>query len=123
MDIKSVINSVIPSGLRKKEPVEKPIKSDSTTDRDGNGQMPFGQGQQEQNLNEDQFKAAVEYLKSLPVVVEHNLTVSIQVQEGKRFVFLKESNGKVFRRIPESELANMYFAKDKEKGQLLRKTA
>lgn len=126
MDIRNAIGSLLPTNLRKKDPVERGIKSDSTTDRDGNGQMP----QQQKNegdhppMSDEQLNKALEHLKSLAVVKDHHLTVELVVAEGdKKFVLLKEPDGKLIRRIPEEELWTLQVVKEKEKGQLLRKTA
>ncbi|MBX3018343.1 MAG: hypothetical protein KF767_10665 [Bdellovibrionaceae bacterium] len=127
MDIRHAIGSLLPTNLRKKDPVERNIKSDSATDRDGNGQMPGqdkNQGEQKPPMSEEQLKKAMDHLKGLPVVKDHNLLVELLTNEGgKRFVLLKEPNGKLIRRIPEEELWTLQVVKETEKGQLLRKTA
>ena len=126
MDIKSALNAIVPSQVRGKEKVEKTIKMDSTTDRDGNGQQQFSSEDQEQKgpMTEEQLQKALEHLQSLPAIKEHNLTVQLIEAEGKKFVLLKEPTGKILRRIPESELWTLpVVANEHEKGQLLRKTA
>lgn len=127
MDIRNAIGSLLPTNLRKKDPVERNIKSDSATDRDGNGQMPWqekNEGEQKPPMSEEQLKKAMEHLKGLPVVKDHNLSVELTVSEGgKKFVLLKEPSGKLIRRIPEEELWTLQVMKENEKGQLLRKTA
>jgi uncharacterized FlaG/YvyC family protein len=126
MDIKSVLNAVIPLNSRGKERVDRAIKSNSTTDRDANGQMAGGgqQGDQHPPMSDDQLKKAIEHLKSLDIVREQNLTVElITADGGKKFVVIKEASGKTVRRIPEIELWSLQIAQKSEKGQLLRKTA
>lgn len=127
MDIKSAINSILPKTVRAKDPTDKAIKAGNTTDRDANGQTGYGQQEQQHPpMSEDQFKRAMEHIKDIPAVKEHQLSVEAFEQNGKRFVLLKEANGKVIRRIPENELWSLPVFKEKEphgKGQLLRKTA
>ena len=123
MDIKGVLNAVLPMNLRGKEKVERTIKSDSTTDRDANGQMPGGGQDQHPPMSDEQFKRALEHLRALDVVKDHSLSVEVSESEGKKFVLLKEPSGKVVRRIPEAELWSLQASKNSEKGQLLRKTA
>jgi uncharacterized FlaG/YvyC family protein len=125
MDIKGVLKAILPIDVRAKENVQKAIKSESTTDRDANGQTASGDQGQEQHgpMSEEQLKKALEHLKGLAVVKDNNLTVQLTEAEGKKFVLIKEPNGKVVRRIPESELWSLQIVKDTEKGQLLRKTA
>jgi uncharacterized FlaG/YvyC family protein len=125
MDIKNVLNQVIPIGLRTKGPVQKTIKSDSTTDRDANGQQAFGD-QKEQHrepMTEEQLKKALEHLKGLGVVKDHGLSVELIDQGGKKFVLLKEASGKIIRRIPESELWTLQVMQDEKKGQILNRSA
>lgn len=125
MDVKNVLKAVVPLSLRARDKIEKTIKSDSTTDRDGNGQMPSG-GQSDQDhspLSDEEFAKCLEHLKAMTVVKDHNLRVEVQISEGRRFVLLKEANGKIVRRISDLELRSLAEARASEKGQLLRKTA
>jgi hypothetical protein len=124
MDIKNALNAVIPLSLRAKDKVEKTIKSDSTTDRDGNGQMPSGQGEkQRQPMTDEEYKSALEHLRSLPVVKENNLIVELSLQEHKKFILLKEPSGKVVRRITEAELWSLLDVQPGQKGSVLNKSA
>ena len=126
MDIRNAIVSLLPTNLRKKEPLDRTIKSDNATDRDANGQQP-GQEKKENEhppMSDEQLKKALDHLRSIPAVKDHNLTIELVTAElGKRFVLLKEPDGKLIRRIPESELWTLQVVKENEKGQLLRKTA
>ncbi len=125
MDIRNVLGSLIPVNTVKKDPTEKIIKSDSTTERDANGQMPFGDGGEQQHppMSEEQFKKAMEHLASHQAVKENNLIVEALTIDGRKFVLIKEPGGKIVRRIPEVELWSLLKVQDNEKGQLLRKTA
>lgn len=124
MDIKNVWKGVVPPQPKPIERSEKTIKSDSTTDRDGNGQMPFGQGQHHQGpMSDEQLQKCLEHLRDLPSVKEHGWTVELVVHEGRRHVALKDRDGKIIRKIQESELWSLQTAGAKDKGQLIRKTA
>lgn len=128
MDIKNALNAVIPPQLRAKEGVERPIKMGNTNDRDANGQQTFQEREQHREpMTEEQFQEALQALKNLPAVKEHNLTVEPIEVDGRRMVLLKEPDGKVLRRIPEAELWTLPDMKSSDpntkKGQLLRKTA
>lgn len=124
MDIKNALNAVLPLSLRSKDKIEKSIKSDSTTDRDANGQMPQGGGQQDRGpMSEEQMKKALEHLRSMSAVKDHNLTVELTEQNGQRVVLVKEPSGKVLRRIQEAELWSLLDVSKTDKGQLLRRTA
>ena len=63
MDIKQALNSILPLQLRAKNKVEKSIKSDSTTDRDANGQQSFGGGQQHPPMSDEHLKKAMKHLE------------------------------------------------------------
>lgn len=125
MDVKNVLKAAIPLQLRAKEKVEKTIKSDSTTDRDANGQMPSGEGSEQDHspMTDEEFSECLEHLRLMPVVKDHNLVIEVVNLEGRRFVLLKEYDGKVVRRINDLELRILKKVSSGEKGQLLRKTA
>lgn len=122
MDIKNALNAVIPLSLRAKEKTERTIRSDSTADRDADGRMASG-GEHKQSMSDEQFQKALEHLKAHQVVKEHGLIVETIIQGSKRLVLVKEPNGKIVRRIQEDELMSLSEVKEKEKGQLLRKSA
>lgn len=128
MDIKHALNSILPLNLRAKAEGTREIKAGTTTDRDANGQMAYDQNQQQHRepMSEEQLQKALQHLKDLPAVKEHNLQVELIEQDAKRFVLLKEQDGKVIRRIPEIELWTLPVMTESEpnkKGQLLRKMA
>lgn len=120
---------MITSPIRNKETAtktERTIKSDSTHDRDANGQQLYDQNkkqQQQGSMSEEQFNKAVEYLLSLPSVKEHQWSVEIVNENSKRFVLVKDNLNNIVRRIPESELWSLPFDKDVRTGQLLKKSA
>lgn len=128
MDIKNALNAILPLSLRAKPEATKEIKAGETNDRDANGQMAYDQNQQQHRepMTEEQLQKALQHLKDLPAVKEHNLSVELFEQNGKKFVLLKEPNGKVIRKIPEIELWTLPVMTESEpnkKGQLLRKLA
>lgn len=125
MDIKNVLNQVIPIKLREKNPIAKSIKSESATDRDANGQQAFGDDKKNQKepMTEEQLKKALDHLRSLPVVKDNNLSLELIEAEGHRFVLLKEPSGKIIRRIPELELWSLQIMQEDKRGQLLNRSA
>lgn len=130
MDIKNALNAILPLNNRAKPEESKPIKAGTTTDRDANGQATYDQNQQQEHrepMSEEQLQKALKAIQEYPAVKEYNLTVELVEQEGKKFVLLKEPDGKVIRRIPEIELWTLPVMTESDpktkKGQLLRKTA
>lgn len=104
--------------------VDKAIKSDSTHDRDANGQQ-FAGGQQKEHgpMSEEQLKKAMEYLENLPSVKDSKWTIHSVVEDEKRYVLVKDNLGTLIRKIPESELWTLPFDKDVRTGQLLKRAA
>ena len=127
MDIKNALNAILPLQLRAKTATDRTIKAGNATDRDANGQMAYDQNQNNHEpMTEEQLKKAMQALKDFPAIKEHNLSVELVELEEKKFVLLKEPNGKLIRKIPEAELWTLPSMKDSDpdkKGQLLRKIA
>ncbi len=130
MDVKNALGSILPPSLRnqKVNASEKSIKAGNTTDRDANGQMARDQKQEEPKppMTEEQLNSAVELIKNLPGIKEHQLKVELVNQNGRNFVILIEADGKVLRRIPEHELwslPDIDSTSPDKKGQILRKSA
>ncbi len=131
MDIKGALNQILPIQIRAKDSAPKSIKSDSTTDRDANGQQAFQEQKQQQHppMTEEEFKKALDHIKGLPVVTDHNLLVEVLMNPGGRLITLSEPNGKIVRRISEQELWTLQIMtkdpwdKGSIKGQILNKSA
>jgi hypothetical protein len=121
MDVKGIWKNLVPTQLRPKEKVSKAIKSDSTTDRDGNGQTPFGE-EQKRPMTEVEFEEAIKRLRSTEAVKNNQLIIEASELNGKRLVLVKDPAGKILRRIMEAELWSLGPSEDK-KGQLLSKSA
>lgn len=126
MNIKGFISNIIPNNeIRAVESAGKTIKSDSTHDRDANGQESFSQNNPEQRepMSEQQLEKALDHLRNLPASKEHHWTVELgSNDDGSRFVFVKDNLGNTIRRIPELELWNLPAA-DSTRGQLLKRSA
>lgn len=124
MDLKGIGKPIGPPPVQHRERVERSISSEKTLDREGNGQAAYGDGgQQHPPMSDEQFKKALEHLRSLQVVKDNQLEAVEVTAKGKRFIVLREPSGKVIRRIPESELWTLQTVKENEKGQLLSKSA
>jgi hypothetical protein len=123
MDIRGIAKIFNPFATPSIKRVEKNIKSDNTHDRDGNGQMPSGNdSEQRESMSDEQFEQALTNLKKHQVFKDNHLEVVVQNIDSKKIIIIKEPNGKVVRRISESELWSLQNVKDNEKGQLLSKT-
>jgi uncharacterized FlaG/YvyC family protein len=125
MNIKGLLGNIWPTNsVRPVDKTERAIKSDSTSDRDANGQQAGGgDSQQHEPMTDEQLQKALEQLRNLPGVKEHNWEVELLIIENKKFAVVKDSGGTVIRRIPELDLWTLPTGNDPGKGQLLKKTA
>ena len=123
MDIRGIVKNISPFVVQGKEKAEKTIKSENTNDREGNGQMQSGSDSEHREpMSDEQFEQALLHLKKHQVFKDNNLELYVQRVGPKKFIILKEPNGKVIRRISESELWSLQTTKENEKGQLLSKS-
>ncbi|MCK6599966.1 MAG: hypothetical protein L6Q37_16495 [Bdellovibrionaceae bacterium] len=124
MNIKSVIPNNLISPIKTLDKVDRMIKSDSTHDRDANGQQAYDQNQkQHEPMTEEQLKEAMEHLKNLPFVKEHKWQIQLVVEDAKRYVLVKDNLGEVIRRFPEIDLWTLPVDLEDRRGQLLKKSA
>ena len=112
------------SPVRPAEKTERAIKSDSTTDRDANGQQAGGgEQQQHEPMTDEQLQKALEQLRNLPGVKDHNWSVELAVIETKKFAIVKDVKGTIIRRIPELDLWTLPTGSEPGKGQIFKKSA
>ena len=129
MNIKGLFGQMITTPLRNGDgtsvsKAEKTIKSDESHDRDANGQQSFSGHQKEKEpMSDEQFEQAIELMKNLPSVKEHNWKIEKRIENDRKFLFVIDNLNNVVRRIPESELWSLPFDKDARTGQLLKKSA
>jgi len=123
MNIKGLVGHNPPQPPRAVDKLDRTIKSDSTHDRDANGQQLFDDQQKKREpMSEEQIEKSLEHLRNLPAVKENNWTIELQEQNGQRFIFVKDTSGQLIRKFPEADLWTLPDLDD-PKGQLLRKTA
>lgn len=125
MNIKGLFSNIIPTNeVRSVDRTGKAIQSDSTHDRDANGQESYSQQQQQQRepMTPEQLEKAMDHLRNLPSMKEHKWTVHLEDAEGARFVIVKDNLGNTIRRIPELELWSLP-TDNTSRGQLLKRSA
>ncbi len=124
MNLRGVLGSILPPLANKRSSEADRIKYDATKDRDANGQQAYSSPQQQRPpMTDEELEAAIKHLKELPSVKEHNLQISVSEQNEKKVILIHTPDGKLFRRILENELWSLIQTTDKDKGQLLSKTA
>ncbi len=121
MDIKGIIRNVIPMGAAKSDEAKAKSKTDADNDREGNGQEGSGGEHQRRKLTPEELKDAVKYLEDLPGIKDHNLTVKLESSNDVIIVYVQDRDGRIVRRIPESELSLLTSNREKKSGHLLNR--
>ncbi len=123
MNIKGLNSLNIPAVPRTEE---KPIKADSTTDRDANGQYFYNKNKQKERMTDEQFDQALELLNKKSFMKEMNWTAKKIVNDETKFAQVTSASGEVIRSISEFDMWDVFSDEssgDNKKGQLLKRTA
>lgn len=120
MDIKGIVRNVLPFNVDRVKEREK-TTMDSTQEREGNGQAQGEEQKRKRNLSPEELQEAVKFLEDLPGVKDNHLQVKLVQKDGATAVFIEDRDGKVVRRIPESELSTLSKNKTQRSGHLLNK--
>ena len=124
MNIKGLLGNAIAVPVRPAEKVERTIKSDMSHDRDANGQQTRDENQKHKEpMSEEMLEQSMEHLRQLSAVKEHHWNVELLIENGKKFVVVKDHLGNIIRRIPELEMWTLPLNEGAHKGNLLKKTA
>lgn len=112
MDVKNAIRNILPPVLGKvsETKLREQVTSEAhtTSDRDANGQQQRDDQAPRRNLSETELQEAVKILESLPGVKDNGLKFKLsRSEDGVPVVYVEDRNGKVVRRIPESELSQL----------------
>ena len=121
MDIKGIVRNVIPLNVKSPREGKSISTQDSAADRDGNGQANSGEDQRRRNLSPEEVTEAVKYLEGLAGVKDNNLKVRVEARDGVTTIYIEDRDGKIVRRIPESELSLLTSNRQKTSGHLLNK--
>jgi hypothetical protein len=121
MNIKSVIsNPVLP--VDPKNRIEGGVRTKSSTERDANGKREQAEGEVKKKLNDSEFEEAFKVLKGMPGLKSNDLSLRVEVgADGMRIVYIEDLNGKVIRRLTESQLWLATRDKDRQTGAILDK--
>ena len=126
MNVKSLlgISSAI-SPISKSASVDRPIKSEASTERDANGHAFYSKQQQKEKMTEEQFQKALVLLQAKSFMKEMNWIAMAFEENDIRYALVQDSDGKIIRKIAEFDLWEVFDPAPpvSNKGQLLRKTA
>lgn len=125
MNIKNLIGNsapVTPANAAAK--AERPIKTDTTQDRDGNGQQQYQKERKKEKMTDEQFEKAVAILREKNFIKDMNWVVVTATEEDIKYAIVRERAGQLIRKIVEYDLWEVFDeAPEETKGQLLKKTA
>jgi uncharacterized FlaG/YvyC family protein len=120
MDIKGVARNIIPITAKKTE-AKATSALNTDNEKDGNGQQAGEGDKRRRNLTPEEISDAVKYLTELPGVKDHGLSVRLETKDDVTVVYIEDRDGKVVRRIPESELSLLTGSREKKSGHLLNR--
>ncbi len=122
MNIRSVSN---PAPLLGKEKVEasKTIKSDETSEREGNGQQPYPDGEAHRALTDEELDQVVEKIKAHDGIQKNGLLVKLVEENGQKIVKLETPEGKIVKRFVERDLYFFLTHSGSEEFHLVNKSA
>jgi len=123
MDIKGIARNLFPLASAKAatETATTRHKSDADNDREGNGQAANGEEQKRRRLTPEELDEAVRYLEGLAGVKDHQLKVRLETKDDMTVVYIEDRDGKVVRRIPESELRALTSNRERKSGHLINR--
>lgn len=120
MNIKTVSSSpILP--LEPKQKAEGSSRTVGTTDRDGDGRGNQKESELKRHLTEAELEEAVKILSESPGLKSNNLSVRVEQKEDCRVIFIEDPDGKIVRRLSESQLWLATRDKDRAVGKILDK--
>lgn len=105
--------------------VERPIKTDSSHDRDPQSQQYSQQEKQKEKMTAEQFEKAIAILRKKDFIKDMNWLVSSINENDVKYAWVQDSHGETIRKIIEYDLWEIFndSSVEETKGQLLKKTA
>ncbi len=109
--------------MKVQDPQRVGVKAETTDkDRDGNGRRERQPDPDyKEKLTDQEFEEAIKALHAFEGVKASGLTIELLISGEVKVVLVKDPEGKVVRRIPESELWPLIKDKFKTTGHLLNK--
>ncbi len=120
MNIKSVSPNPILS-IDPKQKVEGNVRAQSSTDRDADGRREKQEPEIKRHLTQQEFDEALKILGDHPGLKANDLVIKVEVQEDHRVILILDPEGKIVRRLSESQLWSATRDKDRQTGRILDK--
>ena len=120
MNIKTLTAPLVNIESAPRAGVKKDVRSEKSSERDSDGKRDPESQEEKHQYNEEEEQQALEHLKKIPGVVNHNLQVK-SVREGDIIYFVIETLlGERVRRLTSSEAWRLVRAENST-GNLLNK--
>jgi hypothetical protein len=120
MNIKGLgVNNILP--LDPKPRVDGGVRTQGSTDRDGNGRQEGKEKDEKRKLTEQEFDDALKALEANPGLKSNNLTIKVETVGDIRMILIEDSSGALVRRLSESQLWLVTRDKDRQTGKILDK--
>lgn len=126
MNIRNMLgNAATVSPATSAAKVERPIKADSSHDRDPQSQQYSQQEKQKEKMTAEQFEKAIAILRKKDFIKDMSWLVFAHVENNVKYAWVKDSYGETIRKIIEYDLWEIFndSSVEETKGQLLKKTA
>lgn len=121
MNIKGLVNNVIPFAVKKKEEPKTQSAFDADNDKEGNGQSSGEGDRRRRHLTPEEIADAIQFLQNMNGIKENGLSVRAETIDGVTVVYVEDRDGKIVRRIPEADLSLLTGNKERKTGTLLNK--
>jgi hypothetical protein len=120
MNIKN-INTAPVLPLDPKPRVEGNVRTQGSTDRDANGRRDNQEQEQKRHLTQQEFDDALKILGEHPGLKANDLVIKVESHEDARVILILDPQGKIVRRLSESQLWSATRDKDRQTGRILDK--
>lgn len=106
---------------------DRAIKSESTHDRDANGQSLYEKQKKKNKMSKEQAEKALELLNAKTFMTDMSWLASLIEEEGFFYAEIRDKNNDLIRRISESALWELFeetsISTTNTKGNLLNRSA
>lgn len=130
MNVKNLAGSAIINTLPTTKGVsaaDKTIKSESTHDRDANGQAMYQKNKKKEKMTREQALAAIANLNAKNFMTDMKWMACLVEDNGFFYAEVKDQNENVIRKLAEFDLWDVFETSSNEttsqKGNLLKRTA
>jgi len=120
MNIKNVNTApILP--LDPKQRVEANARAKGSADRDADGKREQPDQEAPRHLNQQEFDEAIKALEEFPGLKSNNLEIKVETEGDHRVILIVDGQGKIVRRLSESQLWLATRDRDKQTGRILDK--